>query len=128
LLFDPETRRFISSVNVYFHENFNERIDALRHHDRRRELLRMGLPQPIILDDFDDPKSTAVRSLYIDPDCPPPADAPFSDVENGLESASASGSPAQHSLGKLIPSPRADAAPPSSIAPPIKRSCSKDES
>ena len=112
LLFDPETRRFLSSVNVYFYENFNERIDALRHHDRRRELLQKGLPQPIILDDFDDPKSSAVRSLYIDPDSPPPADAPFSDVEYGLESASASGSPAQHSLGKLIPSPRADAAPP----------------
>ena len=76
LLFDPETRRFFSSVNVYFYENFTERIDALRHHDRRREFLRKGLPQPILLDDFDDPNATAVRSLYLNPDCPPPAPEP----------------------------------------------------
>jgi hypothetical protein len=76
LLFDPESRRFLSSVNVYFYENFSERIDALRHHDRRREFLRKGLPQPVILDDFDDPQSSVVRGLYLDPDAPPPVTDP----------------------------------------------------
>jgi len=128
LLFDPETRRFLSSVNVYFYENFAERIDALRHHDRRREFLKKGLPQPILLDDFDDPQSTAVRSLYLDPDSPPPVVDPASDVEDKPVSASASDSPVQPQVEKLAPSSRAAAAPSSSVAPPAKRSCNPDES
>jgi len=33
---------YYSTDNVYFYENFSHRIDALRHHDKRRELLRRG--------------------------------------------------------------------------------------
>jgi hypothetical protein len=38
-LFDPETRRFLTSVNVGFYEDFSEHIDSLRHHGRRRDFL-----------------------------------------------------------------------------------------
>ena len=42
--------------------------DALRHHDQRRALLKRDAEQPDIMDDFADPNSDAVRSLYLDPD------------------------------------------------------------
>ena len=71
-VFDPETRRYFSTLNCYFYENFDNRKDALRHHDRRRDLLRKGLHQPLIIDDFadDSENATAVRSLHLDPDAP----------------------------------------------------------
>jgi len=120
MLFDPETRRFFSSVNVYFYENFSERIDALRHHDRRRELLRKGLPQPVILDDFDDPQSTAVRSLYLSPEAAPPdhSSKPSADAEASGGGASAPDSTVPSPHEKVINSPRASAAPSTSIAKP----------
>ena len=74
-LFDPETRRYHSSLNCYFVEDFASRVDALRHHDVRRALLKRGLDQPVIIDDFQDSNSTAVRSLYSDPDALPPPDS-----------------------------------------------------
>ncbi len=72
-VFDPETRRYFSTENLYFYESFAHRIDALRHHDKRRELLKKGLEQPIVIDDFDiDPLSQldSVRNLYLDPETP----------------------------------------------------------
>jgi hypothetical protein len=75
-VFDPETRRYFSTENLYFYESFSHRIDALRHHDKRRDLLKKGLEQPIIIDDFDmDPLShlDSVRNLYLDPDAIKPS-------------------------------------------------------
>mgnify|MGYP002631971453 FL=1 len=66
--FDPETRRYFSTANLYFHEDFSARVDSLRHHDRRRAILRAKEEQPIIIDDFDDPNADAIRGLYLDPD------------------------------------------------------------
>ena len=76
--FDPEKRVFRTCGNVYFNEDFTHRIDALRHHDRRRALLRADLDQPVQLDDFTDPNSSAVRNLYLDADTP----VPQASVEN----------------------------------------------
>ena len=70
--FDPETRNFITTANCYFNEDFSHRIDALRHHDRRRALLKRDAEQPLILDDFQDENADAVRNLYLDPDAPLP--------------------------------------------------------
>ena len=70
--FDPETRQYFSTDNVYFYESFVHRIDALRHHDSRRELMRQGKSQPLIIDDFDDENAVAVRNLYLSPDAPEP--------------------------------------------------------
>ena len=71
-MFDHETRNYYSTDNVYSYENFSHRIDALRHHDKRRELLRRGEDQPFVLNDFEDDNATAVRSLYLEPNAPPP--------------------------------------------------------
>ena len=61
-VFDPETRRYFSTANVYINEDFSSRIDALRHHDQRRALLKAKAEQPIIMDDFADTQnSSAVR-------------------------------------------------------------------
>jgi len=71
-VFDPETRRYFSSTNLYFYENFSHRIDALRQHDARRALLKKGKDQPLILDDFAAVTSQqldSVRNLYMDPSC-----------------------------------------------------------
>ena len=76
--FDPETRNYFSTANLYLNEDFSYRIDALRHHDQRRALLKHDLDQPVIMDDFADPNSSAVRRLYLDPDEPRPSD-PFDD-------------------------------------------------
>jgi hypothetical protein len=72
-VFDPETRRYFSTSNVYIYEDFSSRIDALRHHDQRRALLKQKAEQPIVMDDFADSNSTAVRNLFLDPDAPMPA-------------------------------------------------------
>ena len=71
-VFDPESREYSTVSDVYFYEGFSHRIDALRHHDRRRELLKQGKVQPPQIDDFDDPDETArgVRNLFMDPDAP----------------------------------------------------------
>ncbi len=69
-VFDPETRRYFTTSNLYFYEDASERIDALRHHDRRRELLKKGMDQPVVLDDFEDADIQSVRNLYLDPDAP----------------------------------------------------------
>ena len=67
-VFDPETRRYHVAGNCYFYENFSSRIDALRSHDQRRQLLKKDLPQPIVIDDYDEANSEAVRNLFLDPD------------------------------------------------------------
>jgi hypothetical protein len=72
-VFDPETRRYFTTANVYIYEDFSSRIDALRHHDQRRALLKQKAEQPIVMDDFADSNSTAVRNLFLDPDAPMPA-------------------------------------------------------
>lgn len=79
-VFDPESREYSTVSDVYFYEGFSHRIDALRHHDRRRQLMKQGKPQPPLLDDFDDPDETArgVRNLFMDPDAPRPSE----NVEN----------------------------------------------
>ena len=40
-VFDPEARRYMTVNNIVFFESFKHRIDALRHHDKRRELMVM---------------------------------------------------------------------------------------
>ena len=57
----PSTRQ-----NKYF----SQRIDALRHHDRRRAMLRDNRDQPDQLYDFDNPCASAVRKRYLDSDTP----------------------------------------------------------
>jgi len=130
LLFDPRTRHFLSSVSVYFYEKFSERIDALWHHDRRRGFLRKGLPQPIILDDFDDPNATAVRSLYLDPDCPPPAPETQPSVDAAAApggGTSVSDSSAPRPSGEVILPGGNVAAPSLSRALPDEHVPSKDD-
>jgi hypothetical protein len=85
--FDPETRRYHSTANLYFQEDFSYRIDALRHHDQRRALLKNEEDQPVILDDFDDPNSSAVRSLYLDPDAPQMEELSFKNASLGGETS-----------------------------------------
>ena len=88
-IFDPERRSYEHSGNLYFNEDFSSRIDALRHHDRRRAMMRADLEQPIQLDDFDDPNAAAVRNLYTDPDTPAPvAENSLSNVIPGGAGAS----------------------------------------
>jgi len=68
--FDPEERLYVNTSNLYFNESFDHRIDALRHHDQRRALLKRDAEQPLQMNDFADPNSDAVRALYLDPDPP----------------------------------------------------------
>ena len=65
--FDLEKRLYVTVGNVYFYEDNSGRIDTLRHHDRRRDLLRQGIEPPIVLDDFVDSNSHAVRQLFLNP-------------------------------------------------------------
>ena len=74
-VFDPERRTYHTVGNCYFYEDFSSRVDALRHHDQRRVLMRRGLEPPIILDDFQDVNSHAVRNLFIEPDAVSPTGA-----------------------------------------------------
>ena len=67
-VFDPESRRYSTTENVYFYESFKHRVDSLRHFDRRRKVMKAGKNQPIQLDDWDDENAQAVRNLYADPD------------------------------------------------------------
>jgi hypothetical protein len=98
-VFDPETRRYFSTENVYFYESFQHRVDALRHHDKRRDLLKKGLEQPIVVDDFDMnhlANLDSVRNLYLDPDAPPPpnpaaSEVPLAGSAANLEGASLEG-------------------------------------
>ena len=64
-IFDPERRSYEHSGNLYFNEDFSSRIDALRHHDRRRAMMRADLEQPIQLDDFDDPELSMMHYSFI---------------------------------------------------------------
>ena len=73
-VFDPESRRYWTTSNLYFYESFHSRIDALRHHDQRRALLKKGIDQPVVMDDFADVNSQSVRNLYLDPDATPAPD------------------------------------------------------
>ena len=118
-VFDPETRRYYSTKNAYFYEDFSHRVDALRHHDRRRAMLKKGKPgesvdMPLVLDDFEDTNSSAVRSLYLDPDAPAPSlaeqDAASPSVQSTLEASGSTGvkrggatpiNPDTHSMGPL---------------------------
>ena len=74
-VFDPESRQYATVDNVYFYENMKHRVDSLRHHDKRRELMQQGKTQPVQLDDFADDDEVArsgVRNLFTDPDGAPP--------------------------------------------------------
>ncbi len=95
-VFDPETRSYHSTGNCYFYENFMGRIDALRHHDQRRALLKKGLEQPVVMDDFADSNSQAVRNLFLDPDASSSADPSRASIpvpSQGLLSAQSGGVP-----------------------------------
>ena len=81
-VFDPETRRYFSTSNVYIYEDFSSRIDALRHHDQRRALLKAKAEQPIVMDDFADSNSSAVRNLFLDPDAHLPVAPSFVDIQS----------------------------------------------
>jgi len=105
-VFDPESRRYYSTKNAYFYEDFSHRVDALRHHDRRRALLKKGkqgvvVDLPLVLDDFDDTDSSAVRNLYLDPDSPPPS-LDTEDEANDLLMPLASQGGASQSSEKLM--------------------------
>ena len=72
-LFDPVERKLVTgSTNVTFHENMDDRIDALRHYDRRAAQLKKGVRmerQELQSNDFEivasDPtSSSAVRRLF----------------------------------------------------------------
>ena len=88
--FDPETRQYKVVGDCYFYEDFSSRINALRHYDSRRALLKTDLPQPVVMDDFDDvAKGDEVRGLFIDPDSqPPPLPVPIPHVTTAPVSAS----------------------------------------
>jgi len=70
-----------STAYLYFQEDFSTRVDALRHHEQRRPILKAKEEQPIVVDNFDDPNADAVRSLYLDPDAPLPPVQEFSDFD-----------------------------------------------
>ena len=76
-LFDPENRRYYTHSDVVFYESFNHRIDALRHHDKRRDMIKKGIEQPIILNDFEDESADGVRNLFLHPDASKPASTPL---------------------------------------------------
>ena len=78
-LFDPESRRYYTHTDVVFYESFNHRIDALRHHDKRRDMIKKGIEQPIILDDFKDENADGVRNLFLHPDASKPASTSFTE-------------------------------------------------
>ena len=68
-VFHPETRSYATVDNVYFYENMKHRIDSLRHHDRRRDLMLSDKSQPVQLNDFDDViAGNGVRNLFTSPD------------------------------------------------------------
>ena len=67
-VFDPEARRYSTVDNVYFYESFKHRIDALRHHDQRRALMKAGKVQPVQVDDWEDSNAQGVRNLFTNPD------------------------------------------------------------
>ena len=72
-VFCPETRRYFSTNNAYFFEDMRHRIDSLRHHDLRRQMIKRGEEQPFVLDDFhhdDLAKGDSIRQLYLSPDAP----------------------------------------------------------
>ena len=76
LLFDPISRSTDTADSCVFYENFSDRIDSLRHFDKRREMLKKGIAaeaQPIVIDEFsgsdvETVNRNAVRDLYLDPD------------------------------------------------------------
>ena len=76
-LFDPEARTYYTHSDVVFYESFKHRIDALRHHDKRRALLKKGLDQPIFINDFEDENSDGVRNLFLHPDATRPESNPL---------------------------------------------------
>ena len=54
---------------MYFYENMKHRIDSLRHHDRRRDLMLSDKSQPVQLNDFDGViAGNGVRNLFTSPD------------------------------------------------------------
>ena len=104
-VFDPETRSYHSTGNCYFYENFMGRIDALRHHDQRRALLKKGLEQPVVMDDFADSNSQAVRNLFLDPDAASSADPSRASIpvpSQGLLSAQSGGVPLVVRRDKIV--------------------------
>ena len=74
LTFDLELRRYERTGNVIFNENFSYRQDALRCHDIRYGIQRVGGQQPLQVNDYHHPNASAVRNLFIDPDAPKPID------------------------------------------------------
>ena len=76
-LFDPVSRQVITgATNVIYVENMNDRIDALRHFDARREALKKNSRSdslPLQIDDFNESRlhatsSSATRKLFTSPD------------------------------------------------------------
>lgn len=88
-LFDPETRRYHATRDAYFYENFKNRIDSLRHFDSRRKLVKLGLDQPVVVDDFEFDSITqgdVVRNLFLDPDVVPDPREPLRGQSSPLSS------------------------------------------
>ena len=110
--FDPETRNYVTTANCYFNEDFSDRIDALRHHDQRRALLKRDAEQPPQMDDFADPNADAVRSIYLDPDQPLP---PVPDQHPPGQDSAADAGAASGSAG---PSPLSDSSSSTSSSTP----------
>ena len=53
-VFHPETRSNATVDNIYFYGNMKHRIDFLRHHDLRINLMLSDKSQPVQLNDFED--------------------------------------------------------------------------
>jgi hypothetical protein len=63
-----ENRQYMVINNCYFYEGMGHRIDALRSFDKRRSLMKLGLPRPLQIDDWDNEGGDSVRNLYADPE------------------------------------------------------------
>ena len=91
-LFDPESRRYFTHSDCVFYESFRHRIDALRHHDKRRELMKKGEAQPLVIDDFEDENAEGVRNLFLHPDAPLEPSAPSAEDAVTARQANVDGS------------------------------------
>jgi hypothetical protein len=72
-VFYPNTRSYGFIDNGYVYESFAHRIDNLRHHDTRRELMKKGLDQPVVLDEFELDNTfqiDSVRNVFTSADPP----------------------------------------------------------
>jgi hypothetical protein len=67
VLFDVMKRTTHTAGNCYFNEDFTNRQNSLIFYDRRRELMKKGETQPLLINDFDTPDEIDhARRLFLD--------------------------------------------------------------